>query len=74
MASLAAGLDCKIGSMPFTYFGLPLGTTRPSVKDCWPLVTQVERRLSNTAALSYGRRLTIVILILSSSHLLHVFS
>jgi hypothetical protein len=30
---LASTFGCKIGTMPFTYLGLPLGTTRPSVQD-----------------------------------------
>lgn len=32
--------------MPFTYLGLPLGTTKPSVEDHAPIVTKIERRLS----------------------------
>jgi hypothetical protein len=31
MEVLAKTLGCSIGSMPFTYFGLPLGTTKPKV-------------------------------------------
>jgi hypothetical protein len=30
-AIIADSLGCKIASMPFTYLGLPLGTTKPSV-------------------------------------------
>jgi hypothetical protein len=41
---LAATLDCKVGSMPFTYLGFPLGTTRPSVDDYLPLLNRVEKR------------------------------
>lgn len=31
-----------IGTMPFTYLGLPLGTTRPTIQDLMPLVCQTE--------------------------------
>jgi hypothetical protein len=29
MVILAEEFGCQIGSMPFTYLGLPLGTTKP---------------------------------------------
>lgn len=38
-------LNCQIGTMPFTYLGLPLGTTRSGVADCLPIVQRIERRL-----------------------------
>ena len=44
--------DCKmqrlagtIGTMPFTYLGLPMGTTKPRMEDLTPLMDRVERRL-----------------------------
>lgn len=56
-----------VGNLPFTYLGLPLGTTRPKVIDFAPLIDRVERRLSaTTALLSYGDRLAIVNAVLSS--------
>ena len=67
VAVLASYLGCTIGSMPFTYLGLPMGTTKPAVKDFSPLIDRVERRLSATASfLSYGDRLVIVNSVLSS--------
>jgi hypothetical protein len=33
---LANTMGCQVGSLPFTYLGLPLGTTRPSVKNVHP--------------------------------------
>lgn len=58
---------CAIGQMPFTYLGLPLGTTRPSVSDLMPMVASVERRISVAASLlDYGSKLTFVNSILSS--------
>ena len=37
-ARIAALLGCLIGSMPFTYLGLPMGTSRPTIYDLMPLV------------------------------------
>ena len=50
-----------VGKMPFTYLGLPMGTTRPSVLDLFPLVCRVERRLSATLnMISYGGKLSLL--------------
>ena len=58
---------CAVGSLPFTYLGLPLGTTKPTVQDLTPIVDQVERRLNASARfLDYGGRLTLVTSVLSS--------
>lgn len=43
--SLASLIGCNIGGLPFTYLGLPLSLTKPSVADFWPLTTKCERRL-----------------------------
>ena len=50
--------DCKmqrlagtIGTMPFTYLGLPMGTTKPRMEDLTPLMDRVERRLSACSSL-----------------------
>lgn len=37
---------CSIGTLPFTYLGLPLGTTKPKVIDFAPLTDRIERRLT----------------------------
>jgi hypothetical protein len=42
---LATSFDCTIGSLPFTYLGLPLGSTKPRVEDFLPLVSKCERHL-----------------------------
>src|SRR4051812_42394525 len=44
-ASLAEVFGCSIGQMPFTYLGLPMGTSKPQIQDLMPLVDRVERRL-----------------------------
>jgi hypothetical protein len=64
---LAEEFNCQLGSMPFTYLGLPMGTTKPSIKDLSPLTDRVERRLSAVSSfLSYGDRLVLVNSVLSS--------
>jgi hypothetical protein len=49
LKSLANTFQCQIGRMPFTYLGLPLGSTKPKIHDFLPLVKKVERRLLSTA-------------------------
>lgn len=53
--------------MPFTYLGLPLGTTKPSVEEFLPMVTRVERRVMGLSKiLTYSSRHLMVNLILSA--------
>ena len=49
--SLAAAFGCQTASMPFTYLGLPMGTTKPSFEDLTPLMDRVERRLAACSSL-----------------------
>ena len=66
-ASLAAVLGCSIGQLPFTYLGLPLGTTKPRIQDLMPLVDRAERRLSaSSAMLNQGARLQLLNSVISS--------
>jgi len=61
MEILASAFGCAIGSMPFTYLGLPMGTTKPKMEDLTPMMDSVERRLSGCATwLSYTGRLQII--------------
>lgn len=58
---LAAMFGCQIGTFPFTYLGLPMGLTRPKIKDYLPLITKVERRHNATSTwLSMVGWLTLV--------------
>ena len=50
-SDLANVFACTVGSLPFTYLGLPLGTTKPTMTEFMPLIDRVERRISNTTAL-----------------------
>ena len=64
---LAALLGCDVGSMPFTYLGLPMGTSRPTIYDLLPLVDRIERRLSaSSCLLNQGSRLQLLQSVLSS--------
>jgi hypothetical protein len=65
--SLAQILQCHLGSMPFTYLGLPLGTTKPTIDDLSPIVDNIERRLNACSRfLTYAGRLTYVNSVLSA--------
>jgi hypothetical protein len=64
---MANTFGCKVGSMPFTYLGLPLGTTKPTLQEFSPLLTRIERRLSGISKfLSYNGRLIMVNSVLSA--------
>ena len=58
---LAQLFGCVVGSLPFTYLGLPLCLTKPKVNDFLPLVIKCERRLAFTSSffLSEAGRLEV---------------
>jgi hypothetical protein len=59
--NLASSFGCRVEGLPFTYLGLPLGTTKPSVDDLMPLVSRLDKRLSGISSLlSYTGRLTLL--------------
>jgi hypothetical protein len=61
MEILANTFGCQIGSLPFTYLGLPMGTTKPRAEDNTPLMDKIERRLSACSSLlSYSGILQMV--------------
>jgi hypothetical protein len=65
--ALAQSFGCKVESLPFTYLGLPLGTTRPTVNDLMPLVTKLDKRLSGISSLmTYTGRLTLLNFVINS--------
>jgi len=64
---LANTFGCQVGSMPFTYLGFPLGTTKPTLIEFTPLLTRIERRLSGISKhLPYNGRLIMVNFVLSA--------
>jgi hypothetical protein len=63
---LAATFNCQAGSLPFTYLGLPLSSSKPSIQEFLPLDHRVERRLISTAMfLTQGGKLLMVNLVMS---------
>jgi hypothetical protein len=64
---LARTFGCSKGALPFTYLGLPLGTTKPVIQDFLPLVGRCERRLAGVSMfLSQAGRLQITNAMLTS--------
>lgn len=41
--TLAESFACKVESFPFTYLGLFLGTTRPTVQDLIPMIAKLTK-------------------------------
>jgi hypothetical protein len=67
MEALAQGFGCQIGTLPFPYLGLAVGTTRPSIQDLTLVVHRLERRLLATSSfLSQGARLQLITSAISS--------
>ena len=63
---LAKTFGCSIGTLPFTYLGLPLSLTK-LVADFWPLVSKCERRLSVVSSfLSQAGRLQMKNVVISA--------
>jgi hypothetical protein len=58
---LAMTFGCSIGTFPFTYLGLPMGTTKPKFEDLTSMMDRVERKLSGCSTwLSYSSRLQML--------------
>jgi hypothetical protein len=67
LAILANTFHCKVGTMPFTYLGLPLGLKKPKLGAFLPLNQKIERRLASTSIfLSQAGRLQMVNVVFSS--------
>jgi hypothetical protein len=64
---IAQFFGCTIGKMPFTYLGLPLGTSKPCVQDLMPILCNLERRLTSTLSMmSYGSKLSLLNTVITS--------
>jgi hypothetical protein len=65
--SLAQSFGCNVGSFRFTYLGLPMGLTKPQVKNYAPLISRIERKMLATSQfLSHAGRLQLVNSVISS--------
>lgn len=61
MEHLATVLGCAIGSIPFTYLGLPLILTKPGLEDFLPIVKRIDQRLTGCSnVLSIAEKLILV--------------
>jgi len=62
-------LNCNLGTLPFTYLGLPIKVTSLSREDWQPLIERVEKKLATWKGntLSRGGILILVNSVLSSS-------
>jgi hypothetical protein len=70
---MAMVFECQLGSMPFTYLCVAIGTIKPCVRDFSPIIDRIERRPSATMYfLSYGDSLILVNFFVISPYLLHV--
>jgi hypothetical protein len=50
---LALNFGCQVGRMTFTYLGLPLGTTRPTIAELSPMVCRLKRKLTSSSNFFY---------------------
>lgn len=67
MIILAKTFKCNIGTLLFTYLGLPMGMTKPNLSSFVPLIQKIEKRLSSTSMfLSLVGRLQMVNSVFSS--------
>jgi hypothetical protein len=70
LAQLAADFGYQVGTMTFTYLGLPLRTTWLTISNLMPLVCHLERKLmSSSSFLSQGARLQQISYALASMSL-----
>jgi hypothetical protein len=63
---LTGVFGCTEGQLPFTYFGIPLGTTKPLVKDYAPLICRERKLSASSVYLSYSGKLQLINLVVSS--------
>jgi hypothetical protein len=57
---LARTFGCSKGTFPFTYLGLPLSLTKPSIQDFLPIINKCEARLGSISSfLSQAGRLEL---------------
>lgn len=67
MSSLISVSNCKQGTFPFTYLGLPMSTSRLKIEDFNPIMQRIERRLSGCSTmLSYDGRFQLIKSVFSS--------
>lgn len=67
LADFANKLNCKTGSLPLSYLGLPLGASRSKRKTWKPVIEKVKARLAGwkRRMLSFAGRLALIKSVLS---------
>ena len=61
MEILTGTLNCKKGSFPFNYLGMPLGLLKPIVEQCLPLVSRIAKKLvGQSSFMTLAGRLLLV--------------
>nr|KYP61726.1 Putative ribonuclease H protein At1g65750 family [Cajanus cajan] len=65
---MAQFLNCKVGSLPFCYLGLPLGENPHCIKTWEPVISKLKKRLSKwkSSTLSFGGRSALLKSVLNS--------
>jgi hypothetical protein len=68
LSEAASVLNCRNGSIPFIYLGLPIGGDGRKISFWKPVVDRIRARLSvwNNKILSFGGRLVLLNSVLSS--------
>jgi len=68
LAEAAMVLNCKVGSIPFVYLGMPIGGTSSRLSFWEPLLNRIKSKLSGWSSnhLSFGGRLILLKSVLSS--------
>ena len=65
--TFANSFGCRLESLPFTYLGLPMGTTKPSVSDLTPLISKIDKRLAGISnLLSHYSRVVVIKSVISA--------
>jgi hypothetical protein len=60
-------VNCSVEKLPFTYLGLPLGTTKPTVLELMPLIDIIESKMSASfIMMAYSGRVTVINSLLTS--------
>jgi hypothetical protein len=73
MELLANAFQYQVGTLPFTYLGLPMAMKKPNLEAFLPLIQKMERRLASTSLfLSQAGRLQMVNIVFSSLHMCYM--
>jgi hypothetical protein len=68
LSEAALAMNCRVGTFPFVYLGLPIGGDSRKLEFWRPMLNSIQSRLSNWKSkfLSFGGRLILLKFVLSS--------